>query len=79
MYEHPGTSLVVQWLRLLLRREGVWVLSLVRKLGFPHALRPQNLNTKGEQYYNKVNKDHLKMVHIKKKNLKKKERKEISC
>ena len=38
----------------------------------PHALWPKNQNIKQKQYCNKFNKDLKKMVHIKKKKLKKK-------
>ena len=38
----------------------------------PYASRPKNQHIKQKQYCNKFNKDFKKMVHIKKKNLKKK-------
>ena len=38
----------------------------------PHASRPKNQNIKQKQYCNTFNKDFKKMVHIKKKILKKK-------
>jgi len=54
---HVGTSLVVQWLRLCLPMQGVWVGSLVEELGshMPSAKKKQNIKQK--QYCNKFNKD----------------------
>ena len=66
-----GTSLVVQWLRLCLPMQGVWVRSPVRELRSHMARDQKNQNIKQKQYCNKFNKT-FKMVHIKKKNLKKK-------
>ena len=33
VYAAPGTSLMVQWLRIHLLTQGMWVLSLVRLIG----------------------------------------------
>ena len=51
-----ATSLVVQWLRLRLPMQGVWVQYLVRKLRshVPHGQKSKNIKQK--QYYNKFNK-----------------------
>ena len=45
-----GTSLAVQWLRLCLPMQVVWVPSLVVELdpNIPHGLRPKNQNIKTE-------------------------------
>jgi len=40
----PGPSLVVQWLRLHLPMQEVWVKSLLRELRYPHASWPKNQN-----------------------------------
>ena len=63
-----GTSLVVQWLRLNLPMQAIQVQSLAK---IPHALWPINQNIKEKQYCNEFNKD-FKIIHIKKKNHKKK-------
>ena len=65
-----GTFLVVQWLRLHIPMQQLWARSLVGELRFPHALWPKNQNKEQKQYCNKFNTD-LKMIHIKKKILKK--------
>ena len=51
----PGTSLVVQWLRLHFTIEGVQVQSLVGELR-SHKPLGQKAKTKQKQYYNKFNK-----------------------
>ena len=62
---HPGTSLVVQWLRICLPGKGVWVQSLVVELR-PHTPRRQNKrNIKRSNVLTNSVKT-LKMVHIKK-------------
>ena len=68
----PGTSLAVQWLRLCLPVQGVWVQSLVGELRshMPHSQKYQSIEQK--QYCNKFNKDFKNGPHQKKKNLKKK-------
>ena len=66
-----GTSLVAQWLRLCLPKQEVQVPSLVGELRshMPYGLPPKKSNHKQrKQYCNKFN---IKMVHIKKKQLKK--------
>ena len=52
-----GTSLAVQWLRLHLPLQGVWVQSLVGELRFPRTSQPKNQNIRQKQYCNKFNKD----------------------
>ena len=55
-----GTSLVVQWLRLCLPRQWVWVHSLVRELRClmdKKKKQKKKQNTKQEQYCNKFNKE----------------------
>ena len=52
----PGTSLVVQWLRLHFPIQGVQVQSLVGELR-SHKPLGQKAKTKQKQYYNKFNKD----------------------
>ena len=47
-----------------------------RGANVPHASQPKNQNIKQKQYCNKFNKDFKRMVHIKKKSLGKKKRKE---
>ena len=61
-----GTSLAVQWLRLHLPMQGVWVQSLVTELRshMPPGQKPKK-HKQQKQYCNKFNKD-LKMVYIKK-------------
>ena len=61
---------MVQWLRLRLPMQGVWVQSLVREL---RSHMPQGQKTKTENRSNNVTNSiqTLKMVHIKKKILKK--------
>ena len=49
-----------------------WLRSLVGELRLSLASGSNNQNIKQKQYWNKFNKDLKKMVHIKKKNLKKK-------
>ena len=58
-----GTSLVVQWLWHFLSMCKVWVCSLVRELGVPHALWPKNWNMKQKQYCNGFTKD-FRFVHV---------------
>ena len=72
-----GTSLVVQWLRLNLPMQGVWVQSLVGELRShtPHGQKTKNIKQK--QYCNNFNKDFKNGPHAKK-NLKKKQRRELS-
>ena len=65
------TSLEVQWLRLRLPVQGMWVRSLVWELRYmPHGQKTRT-HTQQKQYCNKLK--ILKMVHIKKKK-KKRER-----
>ena len=61
-----GTSLAVQWLRLHLLMQGVWVWSLVRKGRF-HMSQSQKNKTynRSKQYCNKILKT-LETVHIQK-------------
>ena len=66
----PGTSLVVQWLRLHLPVQGVWVWSLIRELS-SHLPRGQKTKTWNRGYIVTNSIKTLKMVHIKKKSLKK--------
>jgi len=61
---NQGTSLVVQWLRLHLAMQGVWVRPLVSKLR-PHI--PCGQKRKQKQYCNKFSKDFKNGPH--KKNL----------
>ena len=61
---------MVQWLRLYLSMQRVWLWSLVGELRchMPCSpLPPKKTNLKQKQYCNKVNTKPLKMVHIKKK------------
>ena len=60
-----GTSLVVQWLRLHLPVQGVWVPWGAR---IPHASQPKNQNIKQKQYCNKFNKDLKKKQYLAYKN-----------
>ena len=70
------TSLVVQWLRLHLSVQGVWVWSLVGELR-PHMPQGQNNQTiKQKQYCKKKSIKSLIMVHIFKNDLKKWETKQ---
>ena len=69
-YNRQGTSLVVQWLRLHLPMQGVRDHSLVRELRSHMPHRQKAKKYKQKQYCNKFNRD-FKMVHIKKKILKK--------
>ena len=56
--EVQGTSLVVQWLRLNLPIQGVWIWSLVgQEPKITHALWAKNQNIKQKPYCNKFNKD----------------------
>ena len=48
------TSLVVQWLRLRLPMQGVWVRSLIREL---RSHMPHGQNIKQKEYHDKFNKD----------------------
>ena len=50
-------QLVVQWIRLRLPVQGLWVRSLVRKLRFHMPRDPKNQMIKQKQYCNKFNKD----------------------
>ena len=60
--------MVVQWSRLCLSMQGVWVPSLVSEL---RSHMSQGKKKEQKQNYNKFKcKDFLKMVHIKKINLK---------
>ena len=72
------TSLAVQWLRLHLPMQGVWVQSLVGIPKIPHAPPPksQNINNRSNTFNNTFHKvthliKALKMAYVKKKNLKK--------
>ena len=65
-----GTSLVIQWLRLHLPMQGMWVGSLVRELR-SHMPWGQNLNIEQKPYCKTLVKT-LSSPHPKKKNLKKK-------
>ena len=67
-----GTSLMVQWLRLDLPKQGAWVQSLVREMRshMPRGQKYQNI--KHKQYCNKFNEDIKNGPHKKKKILKKK-------
>ena len=58
-----GPPLVVQWLRLCLPIQGVWVRSLVRRLGPPHAPCPPPKKHKRSNVVTNSMKN-LKMVHI---------------
>ena len=62
------TPLAVQWLRL---SSNAWGAGSIPGQGaeIPHTLQSKNQNRKQNKYCNKFNT--LKMVHIKKKNLKK--------
>ena len=68
----PGTSLVVQWLRLCLPMQ--WGRGSIPGLGarIPHASWPKKQNIKQKQYCNKFNKDFKNGPH-QKKSLKKKD------
>ena len=62
--------MAVQWLRLYLPMQGVWVPSLVRKLrSIPHALWPKKHKTQNRSNMVTNSKKTLKMVHIKKKKI----------
>ena len=52
-----GTSPVVQWLRLCLPMQGVWVQSLVGELRFHMPDVRKNQGIKQKQYCNKFNED----------------------
>ena len=67
-----ATSLVVQWLRLCLPMQGVWVQYLVRKLRSHMPRGQKSKNIKQKQYYNKFNKKFLNSPY--QKNLKKKKK-----
>ena len=65
---------MVQWLRLSLPTQGVWVPSLVEELNPTWLVakkkkktKPKPKTIKQKQYRNKFNKDFKKKVHIKKK------------
>ena len=66
-----GTPVVVQWLRLHLPMQGVWVQSLVRELRSRLPCGQKTKHKKQKHYCNKFNKCNLKMVRIKKKKKKK--------
>ena len=68
-----GTSLEVQWLKFCLTMRGVQVGSLVRELKSHMPRGQKNQNIKQKWYCNKLNKN-FKMVHTKKKNLKRKKK-----
>ena len=53
----PGTSLVVQWLRLGLPIKGVQIQFLVWELISHMSQGQQNQNIKEKQYCNKLNKN----------------------
>ena len=57
MMNSGKTFLVVQWLRLCLPMEWMWVQSLVRELSSSQDLQPKNQTIKQKQYCNKFNKD----------------------
>ena len=68
---------MVQWLRLSLPTQGVWVPSLVEELNPTWLVakkkkktKPKPKTIKQKQYRNKFNKDFKKKVHIKKKSVK---------
>ena len=61
-----GTSLVVQWFRVLLPGQGVWVRSLVGELR-SHMLRSQKTKTKNRSNVETNSTKTLKLVHVKKK------------
>ena len=69
--DYSVTSLVVQWLRLRLPRQRMWVRSLVREISSHMPRRQKNQNIKQKQYCNKFNKDFKNGPHQKKKSLKK--------
>ena len=60
-----GTSLMVQWLRLDLPKQGAWVQSLVREMRshMPHGQKYKNIKQK--QYCNKFNEDFKNGPHKK--------------
>ena len=60
----PGTSLAVQWLKLCLATQRLWVRSLVREVRFPHALQPKNQKKKLKQYCRKFKKDFKNASHL---------------
>ena len=62
-----GSPVVVQWLRLHLPMQGVWVQSLVRELRSRLPCGQKTKHKKQKHYCNKFNKCNLKMVRIKKK------------
>ena len=64
-------SPVVQWLRLCLPIQGVWVQFLIRELRscMPHSQKKQTKNVKWKQYCNKINKDLKNCPYLKKKKL----------
>ena len=64
-----GTSLVVQWLRICLSMQGVWVRSLVGELGshMPHGQKKTKQNIKQKQCCRKFSGDFENGPHQKKK------------
>ena len=69
--KHHGTSMEVQWLKIHLPMQGVWVRSLVRKQD-PIFFLGKKQNIEQKQYCNKFNKAFKNVPHlIKKKNFKK--------
>ena len=60
--------MVVQWLRLHLPMQGVWVRSLMGELrSYMPCSQKKNPNIKKKQYCNKFNKKDFKNVNIRKK------------
>ena len=66
-----GTSLVVQWLGLHLPTQGLWIRSLVGKLGSHMPWGPRNQSIKPRQGCGRFNEDFLNGPHWKKKKKKK--------
>ena len=59
-----GISLVVQWLRLRLPKQGMCIGSLVRELRFHVPHDQKNRTQQQKQYWNKFSKDFLKIKNI---------------
>ena len=55
--QKEGTFLAVQWLRLHLPKQGVWVRSLVKELRSHRHCGQKTKTVKQKQYCNKFNKD----------------------
>ena len=64
--EIPGTSLVVQWLRIHLPMQEEWVQSLVRELRYHMPCDQKKKKIKQKQYCNKFNEDFKNSPHQKK-------------